>query len=136
MRIEKEGGQQEHAECILPSVPVAGLNESQEKGDGPPGPFQLTKTAAQDPGAGACLKDREGEKARRREERERRRREVQSPGPVHLYGLRPEFGLVWGGRGATCAGGQTLVSEEKESGEEREWQDEADKGQCVHAVFT
>lgn len=62
MRIEKEGRQQEHAECILPSVPVAGLNESQEKGDGPPGPFQLTKTAAQEPGAGACLKDREGER--------------------------------------------------------------------------
>lgn len=47
VRIEKEGGQQEHAECILLSLPAAGLNESQEKGEGPPGPFQLTKTAAQ-----------------------------------------------------------------------------------------
>lgn len=37
--------------------------------------------------------------------------------PVHLYGLRPEFRLVRGGRGATGASGQKLISE-KEPGEE------------------
>lgn len=54
--------------------------------------------------------------------------------PVHPYGLRPELGLVWGGRGPSGAGGPELVSEEKEPGEERERQDEADQGQCACRV--
>lgn len=39
-----------------------------------------------------------------------------------------------GGRGAAGAGGPKLVSEEKECGEERERQDEADEGQCACGV--
>ena len=114
-------------ESILPSVPAARLNRSQEKGKGLPAPCSLSSSPADKnscPGA-------PGWRTERGERRERRRRTTgQSPGAVHLYGLRPEFGLVRGG-GATGAGGQELVSEEKESGEEREWQDEADKGQCA-----
>lgn len=41
---------------------------------------------------------------------------------------------MWGGRGPTGAGGQKSVPEEQEPGEEREWQDEADKGQCASSV--
>lgn len=50
---------------------------------------------------------------------------------VHPYGLRPELGLVRSGRGATGAGDQELVSEEKEPGEEGQRQDEATEGQCA-----
>lgn len=39
-----------------------------------------------------------------------------------------------GARGATGGSGQKLVPEEKESGEEREWQDEADEGQWAQSV--
>lgn len=41
---------------------------------------------------------------------------------------------MWGGRGPTGAGGQKSVPEEQEPAEEREWQDEADKGQCASSV--
>lgn len=56
----------------------------------------------------------EGQKEERARGGEKR---PQVQDPVHLYGLRPEFGLVRGGRGATGASGQKLISE-KEPGEE------------------
>lgn len=58
------------------------------------------------------MEEVEGQKEERVRGGEKRHR-VQDP--VHLYGLRPEFGLVRGGRGATS--GQKLISE-KEPGEE------------------
>lgn len=87
------------------------------KGEGPRSPpLQLTKTAAQEDGGGE--EDLQGEQTERRE-RER------LPDLDHLYGLCPELGLVWGGRGAAGARGPKFVSEEKESGEEWQRQDEA-----------
>ncbi|KAM7410849.1 hypothetical protein PAMA_021012 [Pampus argenteus] len=68
--------------------------------------------------AGACLEDDGLRTERERRRRRRRKEKTLSPGPVHLYGLRPEFGLVRGGRGATGAGGQKIVCKEKERGEE------------------
>lgn len=61
------------------------------------------------------MEEEGGQERRKRAGGGEKRYQVQDP--VHIYGLRPEFGLVRGGRGATGAGGQKLVSEE-EPGEE------------------
>lgn len=119
-------GGAERACRVYASVPVADLNKSQEKGKGLPLLLSICKKQLPRSPSWSLFRrpgkeDRDGARGRKDRRRDKREEEekVHKPGTcLHLYGLRPEHGLVRGGRGATSACGQKLISKEKESGEE------------------
>lgn len=124
------------------------LNQSQKKGRAsfspffsPPSPTPADKNSWSEAEAGTLSQDHrtwdreegleveevaeeevDGQKKSRKRVGSRRRRSRTHPSQVwdfvHLYGLCPELRLVRGGRGAAGVGGQNIICEEEESGEE------------------